>query len=459
MKKNYEEMAGKIFEQVGGKANISFATHCMTRLRLNLKDESLVNDENVTKIPGVLGSQFSGGQYQIIIGPEVSKLYNAVCSSGVSTKQIMIQEKPDEEKKPFSLKSISNGILGAVADCLTPMIPILMTAGMIKMIVAVFGDILGLLPAGSDLYRLLVFAGDAGFYFFPVFVAYSGSKRFGCSPVIALLISGIMLHPTLIEIVSSGELFNVYGIPMRLTNYSGTVIPMILCTWVMSHLEKVLKKIVPNILAMVFIPLLEVLIMLPLALCILGPLGGYIGDGLAIVLQSLYNIAGPLGIAVIGALYLPMVAAGMHTVIFPVFLTSLFTQGYDAVLIPASAVGIYVAMAVDLAMLIRAKNTEDRSLASTCLAAQALGGVTEPTIFGIFFRYKKTFAWAIIGNFCGALVVGILGAKAYLLAASNALVALGYGPDIIRGLIGCAVGCAVSFVLTLLLGYENKEKS
>ena len=460
MAKDYKVMAQDIIEQAGGKENITFATHCMTRLRLNVKDEKLVNDEEIKKIYGVLGSQFSGGQYQIIIGQDVPKLYDALCEEGNFSKQEAIDENLD--KKPFNIKTLPNDIMNALSGCLTPIIPVLMAAGMLKMIVAVFGPgMLNVLSETSDTYRILTLAGDAGFYYFPALVAYTGSKKFGGNTVIAIMLAGILLHPSMLSIVAGGGPIKVFGFPMTLVDYGSSVIPMVLITFVQAKIEALLKKYVPTVLSTVFTPLLTVLIMLPLGLCVLGPLGSFIATYLGMFLNWLYNIFGPVGIAVVAALWFPVVATGMHLPIVSLVLMNFATLGYDY-LLSGAMTGIYAGAAVDLVFALKAKNAEDRSVGWSCLASQLLGGVGEPAIYGIYFRYKKCMLWCMIGAFFGGLYCGIMKVYMYTISASNILCAICFagGPssaNLINGIIGCVIAAIVAFVLCWVFGYEDKK--
>lgn len=454
MAKNYEEMSTQILEHIGGKENVTFANHCMTRLRLTVADKEKIDQDAVKNIPGVLGAQFSGSEFQIIIGQDVPKLYDAICALGGFKKREAIQENLDDKK--FDIKQVPKKIMGALTGCLTPLIPVLLVSGMFKMVAAVFGpDMLGWIPAGSNLLTLVTFVGDAGFYFFPVMIGYTGAKKFDCSPILGIMMGGVLLHPTLIDIVNAGDPFSVFGIPMTLTSYASTVIPMILIMWIMGYVEKFFKKYIPDVLSTVFVPLLTVVVMLPLALCVLGPLGTILSTYVINFLMAIYRIAGPIGVGVIAALYLPLVATGMHLPLVSIIMLSLTTVGYDEVILPGAWICIYTDIVLDLAIALKAKNAEDRSLGISCMVAQALGGVGEPTIFGILFRYKKALAWALIGNFCGGFVAGLLHATVSFISASNILLILTYGKDMGKAAIAILVGCAVTFTLTMLFGYED----
>lgn len=260
----YNELAQTILENVGGEENISNMTHCMTRLRFNLKDQSKVNEESLKSMTGVLGVVQSGGQYQIIIGQTVNKVYNNLLElTGKAQEQEEVEAK--EEKEPFTLKGLGNKVLDYLAGSLTPLIPVLIAASMFKMVMAVFGpSMLNWIHEGSSLATLLTFVGDAGFYFFPVFLGYTAAKKFGVTPVLGMFLGGVLLHPTFTQIAADGAAFDILGIPVATQNYASTVLPMILSIWIMSYVEKFFKKVIPSTLGTIFTPTLTMVVMLSL---------------------------------------------------------------------------------------------------------------------------------------------------------------------------------------------------
>lgn len=463
MKKNYDELATQLLAQVGGLDNIVFVTHCMTRLRFNLKDESRVKEAEVKEIPGVMGCQFSAGQFQIIIGQTVDQAYDALCRIGGLEKQIAIDEALDvKTKKPLSFKRLGNGIMDAIAGCLTPLLPILILSGLIKMMASVCGPaMLHVIEETSDLYRLLSFVGDAGFYYFPIFVGLSGAKKFGCSPMLALLIGGIMLHPVYLEIVAAGTPFTVFGIPMTLVPYSSTVMPMIMITFVMAYVEKFFKTYIPEAVALMFVPLLTVVVMLPIALCALGPLGIILGSFLTQALMTLREALGPWGVGIIGGLYGIIVATGMHLPLIATVLVSMTTLGYDNTVFVGALVTIFSSIAISLGVVVKAKDVKTRGIGVSCLVAQAIGGIGEPTIFGIIMRYKKTMLYSMIGSFVGALYAGFMNVAVYFLPSSNVLSVLAYGgagsTSFLHGCISCAISFGITFALMMIFGFEDKK--
>lgn len=458
MAKNYKEMAQQILDQVGGKENVKFAANCMTRLRLTLKDNDLVNIDEVKKINGVLGAQFTGDQFQIIIGQDVPKVYDEVCNIGGFAKQAAIDENLDKEKEPLTFKGVINSIMDSITGVMTPVIPVVMITAMIKMAVALIGpDMLNVVSVESDIYRLLSFLGDVGFYFFPVLIGYTGALKFGCSPVLGIMLGAVLLHPSFVEIVNAGLPFKTFGIPTVLANYSNSFLPMLLATWIMSYVEKFFKKVIPTVLSTVFAPLCTFLVMVPITLCGVGPLGTILGTYVSAALMGIHDVFGPLGMALIGALWVLIVATGMHMAFAAPILTAFSTLGYDPTVIPATCTFAYTMMAITLAIAIKAKNNDDRSLAISCLASAALGGVSEPTIFGILLRYRKALLFAMAGGFTGAFIAGVLGAKGYGFASGNIISLICYGPDIVKGAIAVAGGSLVTFVLTMIFGYTDNK--
>lgn len=302
---NYEKTAASILELAGGKANISAVTHCVTRLRLTPKDRGLVDDEAIKKLDGVIGTKNVGTQYQVIIGQDVEYVYKNFCKQAGMEETAIVEASENDEKpkEKMTIKKVVGSVVDAIGACVTPMLPIITAAAIIKLIASLLGpSMLNVLPETSEFMRLLALVGDAGFYFFPVYVAYSGAKRFGANIPMALFIAGILLHPSLIDIVNAGEAFHVYGIPMTLTTYSSNFISMLLITWAMSYVEKGLNKIIPNSLRALLFPVLLIFIMLPISLCVLGPLGAIIGKGIADAIVALHTVFGPITIGIVGAL-------------------------------------------------------------------------------------------------------------------------------------------------------------
>ena len=406
---NYDQIAAEILELVGGTENVSSVTSCATRLRITPKDMSVVQDDMIKQLDGIIGAQVSGSQYQVIVGQQVGHVLESFTRiAGIESRPL--GDSGDDAKTPMpdSLMGWINLALDTLSACVTPMLPIITAAGLVKLIVAVIGpSMLGLVAAESDLVRLLTFVGDAGFYFFPVYAAYSSAKRFGANVPMPLFIAGIMLHPTLVQIVGEGNPFTVYGIPMVLASYASNFIPTILITWVQSKLERALDRIIPDSLHYLLHPLLTLLVLLPVALCVLGPLGTLLGQGIANFLVWLHQTTGPLSIALIAATWPLLITTGMHQALIAIALSYIGTMGFDDSILVGAIVSNYPMMAIGLSSILQAKDADKRSSAITSFITLALGGISEPTLFGTILLERATIIFMMIGGFVGGLYAGI----------------------------------------------------
>lgn len=457
----YEDLCESILEYVGGTENILSVTHCATRLRFTLKDIGLVKQNDIKNLKGVIGIQVSGGQFQIIIGQHVSKVCDLFVELAGISKAEPINENLDGELKKFSIKGIVNAVFDTISGCVIPIFPIFIGAGLIKMLVAILGPgLLNVFSETSDVMVLLTFVGDAGFYYFPVFAAWAAAKRFNVSIPIALFLATILVHPTLVNIVAGGEPFTVFGIPMTLVNYSSQFLPVILMVWVLSFVQHFVDNICPDVVKVAFMPVLCVLIMLPITLCVLGPIGTYCGVLIENVANMLASAVGPVAVGLIGGAWYFLVALGMDKALVPVILNSFASQGYDNLFWLSAVVATYSLLGVAFSYFIRCKK-EDRAMAGSNAITLALGGISEPTIYGCVFRFKKAMFYLFAGGCVGGILASILQVKAYAIGAGNILFftifAGGDGKSLVPGIICCVIAFAISFGLGMLLGFDNKK--
>lgn len=461
---NNKQIAADVLQAVGGKENVANVTHCMTRLRFNLKDDKKPDQNAIKKIDGVLSVVVSGGQFQVVIGNNVSKVYTELCALGGFEQQAAIDENLDKPKQPLTVKGFFNGILDGIAGCMTPLIPLLCVAGLLKMIPVLFGpNMLGLMSETSDIYTLFTFLGDTGFYFLPVMIGYTGAKKFGCTPILGMLLGAMLIHPTFVELASTeGATFSVCAIPCTLENYSSTVVPMILATWCMGYVERFFKKHIPESLTTVFTPFLTILVMIPLTFCFFGPVGYWLGNAVGAVLDGIHNVAGPIGFALVAALWSLLLMCGMHLVLLVPSFVRLAESGYDNFVLAASAITGFATYGVLLGGFIRAKKKETKAQIGTYFIANVLGGVGEPALYGFMLKYKRPMLAQIIGGFAGGLVGGIAGVACYqLVPVMNFLNFLcfagGNASNIIWAAISCAVAVVVGCVATIVLGFDEDK--
>lgn len=458
---NHAQLATDVLAAIGGKENVIAVTHCMTRLRFNLKDDSIPNDEEIRKIPGVLQIVRAGGQVQIVIGPAVDKVYDEVCKLGAFTAQAAIDENLDGPKQKMTPKVVLNNILGAMSGSITPVLPAFIVAGILKMIAVLLGPkTIGIISDTSDLYRFCSLASDAIYHFLPMFIAYSASKKFNCNTVYMLVISSVMLFPSLAELIASTEApFTVFAIPVTPVNYSRAVLPIIVIAWAMSYVERWVKKIVPDVLRVMGVPLLTLVIMFPLSLCAIGPIFsiimGYVANG---VVWMTNNIGLPT-MAIIAAIWPLVIIMGVHVPVLSALSPVRLEMGYDAIMFPATIAHSISVVGVELGYALRAKGSDNKALGWSCFATTATAKISEPYLYGIYLRDWKAMLWNMLGAVSGAVTMGILGAKVTIFSGMGFLWLdfLRFGEDAIFGAIGMIVAFSVSFGLSVIFGFTGSE--
>lgn len=454
-KEKYEQLAAKVLELIGGKENISNFVHCMTRLRFNLKDNSLVKLEEIKKINGVIGAQWSNDQLQIIIGSSVADVYKVVCAQAGYAAVKSIDENLDGKKK-FSFTSIIDGISGS----LVPIIPLMIGAGMLKVIL-ILCEMFGILTTGMPTHTVLQFAADAGFYFLPIFLGATAANKFKTNMGLGMLIGAILLHPTFVSNVSNGVKMSIFGLPIYASSYSSTIFPVIMAVFVMSYVEKFFRKISPEAVKVILVPLGTMLVMLPLTLCLIGPAGAFIGVYLAQGIMWLYNVTGFFGVALLAAVYPLLVITGMHGALVPYMFQSFATFGYEPIVCVAGVLSNINQGAASAAVAIKSKNKELKSTAASSAITAIVGGVTEPAMFGINLRFKKPLYASMIGNFVAAAFAGLMKVYSYAFAGSAGIFGIAgfIGPTnatVIYMAISMLIGLATTFVITLFI-YKGEE--
>ena len=395
MAQKYQELSDKIVGLVGGKANVQFFTHCVTRLRFNVKDESAVKKDEIEKLPGVLGSQWQNGQYQIIIGQAVNDAYRLICEKNGFAVEKSVDEKLDDEKpaQKKGAKAVIDKIFDGISGSLTPLIPALIGCGMIKVILILM-DMAGV-PADSGTYQLLTFAGDAGFY------------------------------PSFASGVSDGTAFNFLGIPVYGVSYSSTIFPIILCCAVMAPIEKFFAKHSPDILRSVLEPLLTIIVMIPLAYCVLGPIGSFLGTYLSTFVLWLYNTLGFIGVAAFAAVMPFVIMTGMHGAFVPYLMQMLTVDPlYEPIFFPALIISNIDQGIAALAVALKAKDTNLKSTGFSTAVTAVVAGVTEPAMYAINLKYKTPMYGAMIGSAIGGCVAGLLKTAIYAFAGASSVIAL-----------------------------------
>lgn len=459
MDKN-KKIAEDVLSAVGSKENVTSVLHCMTRLRFTLKDQSLVNVDDIKKVDGIMGCQIVGGQLQVIVGQNVDKVYSEICNLGGFAKTAGLDENLDKE--PLTLKNVGGKILNYLSSSLSAFIPVMIAAAMFKTVLVVFGpDMLNLFGAESDMYILLSFLYDAGFYFMPIYLGYTAAKTLGVTPVLGMYMGCVLVVPAFVELANTGASFTVYGIPTVINNYGQTLVPILLIVWVMSYVERFFKKIVPTTLSTIFVPFLTAAVMVPVGLCALAPLGGFVGDYVGEALVWFSNNGGFIAVAVIAALWEFLVMTGMHSVVIVTGITIIMQQGSESCILVAGGIATWSCFGMALGAFFRLKDKNEKSLSLGYFISGIVGGVTEPALYGIGMKYKKPFIAMAIGGFVGGLYAGLTGVATYVLGATNFLAVLGFvgggTTNLINGIIASAIGLIGTAALTYFFGFSKKD--
>lgn len=459
-KQNFRTTAEDVLKAVGGSDNIVSATHCMTRLRLNLVDEQKANDEAVKAIKGVIGVNHQSGQYQVIIGQTVDKVYAEF--AGLIGNKIQIQAADsDTPKKKLTVKETFSRVLDYLSGSMTPLIPAMITAAMFKTIQVILGpDLFNLIGTKSDIYQLCGFLYSAFFYFLPIFLGFTAAKKLGASQVMGLYVGAMLLVPELVQLAEKS--FKVYGfIPTTIHDYSQSVIPVVLSVWVMSYVEKFFKRIVPAVLSTIFVPFLTMLIMTPLVLALLAPIGNIFGQWIGDGLISFGNIGGFVAVAVVAALWELLVMTGMHMVLITFALTALMTNGVDNFVMVAAVLATWATFGLSLGAALRIRDKEEKALTFGYVVSGIVGGVTEPTIYGVMLKYKRTIAALIVGGGFAGAYAGLTHVGMYVAGASNFLSVVGYfaggRTNIVNGFIATAIAFFGTAALTYFFGFRDDE--
>lgn len=377
-----------------------------------------------------------------------------------------IKENLDAPKEKLTLKTIGSNIMNYMSGSMTQLIPGMIAAAMFKTLLVVLGpDMFNVIGVENDLYILLDFVYDAFFYFLPVFLGYAAAKKLGTNVILGIMMGTILLVPDFVALAGTKDMLSVYGLfNAPIQSYGQSVLPVLIAVWIMSSVEKGWKKIVPDVLSTVFVPTFTLVIMVPVLLCVCGPLGSYVGNIICSGLIGFGNIGGFFAIALIGALWEFLVMSGMHPVLIMFAMTTMMETGKEAFLSPAATCATFAAIGMALGAFFKQKNKEEKAESIGYFVSGIVGGVTEPVLFGIGFRYKKPFIAMAIGGFVGALYSGLFGVYSSFLGATNFMIFLGYvaggTSNLIHGIIGGLLALIVSAIATYILGgFEEEEET
>lgn len=404
---DYKQLAAVILEKVGGKENVDKVLHCATRLRFTLKDVDKADTDALKKTKGVLSVINAGGQYQVVIGPDVPQVYQEVVALGNFEIAKPVDAPADEPKKKQSKLS---SVLEYIASMFQPIIPAITGAGLLKALMAL-GTVTGLLDSASQTYIILNAIADSAFYFLPILLGSSAAKTFKCNQYVAMALGGVLVYPGFVDLINAakdaGTSVSLFGLPVTLASYSSSVVPILLGVWFMSVIEHAVQKISPKAVKFFTVPLASLLAAGVVTILALGPIG-------------INNLA----------------TAGFDTVVGPGMLTSNVAQG-----------------AAGLAVGLRTRNKDTKQLAMSAGLTGVLG-ITEPVLYGVNLKFIYPLISAMIGGGVGGLYLGITGVGRYASGSPGLLVLPAYiGGDSMANLVNACIGTVIAMVVSFVVCY------
>jgi len=465
----YEKLATDIIKNVGGKENVNSLTHCITRLRFKLKDESKANTEVLKKMDGVVTVVKSGGQYQVVIGNHVPDVYADVVAIGG------FQTEGGDGQESNEKKSLFNSFIDVISGVFAPTLGVLAATGMIKGFNALFVA-LNIITNTSGTYQVLNAIGDSLFYFFPIFLGFTAAKKFNANQFIGMALGAVLVYPALNKLTAAPPLYTLFGgtviessvqltflgIPVILMDYSSSVIPIVLSVYIAAKVEKFFKKVIPDVVKTFLVPFCTLLIVAPLALIVIGPVATWAGKLLGTATLAIYNLSPVIAGIFLGGFWQVFVIFGLHWGLIPIAINNLTLLHYDTIL--AVVLGASFAQTgVVLAILCKTKNTKLKSLAIPAFIS-GIFGVTEPAIYGITLPRKRPFTLSCIAAGIGGGIIGLMGTKGYMIGGLGIFAFPSYispeGMD--KGFYGAIIGVIVSFVLGFLFmffsGFKDEEE-
>lgn len=464
-----KELAESILRLVGGKENVTSCTHCVTRLRLLLADESTADTAAIKKLKGVLAVVNSGGQYQVVIGDKVNDVYDEFTKLLGGAK-----EAAPAAAKKGGFKIFSGALLDLTTSIFSPTMGALAAGGMLKGILVLL-TALNVMSTTSGTYRILYSAANAVFYFYPILLGFTSGKRFGLDPFVGLAIGAAFVYPDMIAAVSGETMYTLFAgtllesgikmefmnIPVILMNYSQSVIPIIVTNFFAGIISRKIGNLIPKMVRKIFLPPITLAIAVPLGFLLIGPIVTWGCSAVGFAITSLFELSNVLTSAILAFLWQPLVIFGLHKGLIPVVINNLSVYGYDYIY-PVSSIAAYATAGATLGVFYLTKNRARKELSLSAFIQAMVASITEPAMYGIALPLKKPFLAANIASALGGLIIGFCNTQCHFMASGSFFGVTTYlEPDGTMGrgfwgiIIAWAVVIVAGFVLTVLFGIDE----
>lgn len=450
---DYNKIAKDIIDGVGGPSNIQGLTHCLTRLRFVLKEPKKADKNIVKHLEGVISVVESGGQFQVVVGTKVEKIYDEMVS--------MISIKENEENEKSKKGNIWNRILLAITTIFTPMIPAIAASGLLKGILTVVKIIVA--SRGGDIttnqtYTIILAATDSIFYFMPIILAYTSAKVFKANEFVAMALGGTMCYPVVAALMAESSAVKMFGIEITKASYTSSVIPIIIGVFILSHIQRFLEKYIPEVLKIILVPGISLMIMVPAIFMIFGPIGIYIGDIISFLYSGMMGLSPILCGAFIGGMWCIFVIFGAHRVLLPIGINDVALFGRQNLLAFAGAANFSQGGSA-LGVMLKTKNKNLKTISASAAISAAICGITEPAIYGCNLRLKKPMIYAVICGTIGGAVMGAGGVYGDAFANNGVLTLATYAAFGMKKFLFYLIGIGVAFfgsaILTFLFGFDD----
>ncbi len=454
MANKYGTLAKEIVANVGGSDNIESVTHCMTRLRFVLKDEELADSDHIKNMNGVIQVIRNGGQFQVVIGQQVSDVYNEVVKlEGIQGQQETNLSESKEGGKSKK-KNLAGTFVSTITGIFSPILGALAAAGMLKGILIVLSTV-GVITADSGSYRILYAAADSIYTFLPVFLAYTSAKKFGANQFVSVIIAGALVYPDLTAAYAAGTTMSFFGIPVVLISYTSTVLPIIIAVYAQSKLEKLMRKVLPGVLRDLLYPVISMIVIVPATYLVIGPITDWLGSTLAAITATAMEAAPiPVGFIFCG-LWPLAVMIGIHWGFIAVGINTMAISGRET-MVSATGPLNFAQAGATLGVFLKTKNKPLKEISGQAFLAAFLAGITEPAMYGVTLKYKKPFYFVMFFSGVAGAIIAAVGGGATAFASLSILT---WGTYMGKGFTGFVIACLIAFfgpmICTYFFGFND----
>ncbi|MED4074066.1 beta-glucoside-specific PTS transporter subunit IIABC [Priestia endophytica] len=445
-----KQLGNKIIELVGGEENVNSLVHCATRLRFKLKDQNKANKKALEEIPDVLTVVEKGGQYQVVVGNKVGKVYTEIMNnhhiqaSGTGGRQ-------ENEKVGVAAK-----VFEYISGTFSPLIPALAGAGMIKALLAVLA-MLNWIDVEGTTYAVLNAASSGLFYFLPIFIGISAAKQLNVHPFVGGAIAAGLLDPNFTALLERTGDISFIGIPLIATNYTSTVFPLLIAMAIYAPLERLVKKYTPDTIQLFFVPMIGILVMMPLTSLVFGPFAQYVSAGIGAGITLLSGISAVLTGIIIASIWPFLVILGVHWGVVPIMIDN-FSKGGD-IIGPITSGAVFAVMGIAFGIFLRSRKNKDlRSLALAGTLSGLLAGVIEPILYGLVLRYRRLMPLVLISGAIGGAIISLFDVRVATFVFQSIFSIPAFSP-MVGYVIGIGTAFTVGTILAFIFGIEGKKKN